>query len=114
MKHTIDAAGKKLGRVASQAAIHLLGKDQVNFVRNRAVGGNVEIINASKIDVSEKKLSQKQYDRYSGYPGGLKSPTMRDVIAKKGYKEIFTLAIYGMLPSNKLRAKIMKNLSIKE
>lgn len=103
-----------MGRVASQAAIHLIGKDKVDYVRNKVVGSEVEIINASKIDVSERKLTQKKYDRYSGYPGGLKSPSMKDVIAKKGYAEIFTLAIYGMIPSNKLRAKIMKNLSVKE
>lgn len=114
MKYTIDAAGKKLGRVASQAAIYLLGKNQPVFARNKVTGGTVEIVNASKIDVSEKKLLQKKYTRYSGYPGGLKAPSMRDVVKKKGYEEIFTMAIYGMLPSNKLRSKIMKNLTVKE
>ena len=114
MKYTIDAKGKKLGRVASQAAIFLLGKDKPEFVRNKVTGGTVEIVNASKIDVSEKKLLQKKYARYSGYPGGLRTPSMRDVVAKKGYEEIFTLAIYGMIPANKLRAKIMKNLTVKE
>jgi len=112
--YTIDATGKKLGRVASEAAIHLIGKNKVEFTRNKASGEAVEIINASKIDVPERKLTQKKYDRYSGYPGGLKSPSMKDVIAKKGFKGIFELAIYGMLPSNKLRPKIMKNLTIKE
>ncbi len=114
MKYTIDATGKKLGRVASEAAIYLLGKNQPVFVRNKVTGGTVEIVNASKVDVSEQKLLQKKYTRYSGYPGGLKTLSMRDVVEKKGYKEIFTMAVYGMLPSNKLRPKIMKNLSVKE
>lgn len=114
MKYIIDATNKKLGRVASEAAVHLIGKDQASFVRNKVSGGIVEIVNASKADISEKKLLQKKYTRYSGYPGGLRSPSMKDVIGKKGYEEIFTLAVYGMIPSNKLRAKIMKNLTVKE
>ena len=114
MKYTIDATNKKLGRVASEAAVHLIGKNQAAFVRNKVSGGVVEIVNASKADISEKKLLQKKYDRYSGYPGGLRSPSMKNVIDKKGYAEIFTLAFYCIIPSNKLRAKIMKNLIVKE
>lgn len=114
MKYTIDATNKKLGRVASEAAVYLIGKNQTAFVRNKVSGGTVEIVNASKADISEKKLLQKKYVRYSGYPGGLRSPSMRNVIDKKGYAEIFTLAVYGMIPSNKLRSRIMKNLSVKE
>ena len=113
-KYTIDATNKKLGRVASEAAVHLIGKDKAAFVRNKVSGGVVEIVNASKADISEKKLLQKKYDRYSGYPGGLRSPSMQNVIDKKGYEEIFTLAVYGMIPSNKLRARLMKNLTVKE
>lgn len=113
-KHTIDAAGKKLGRVASEAAVYLIGKNQAGFARNKVSGVAVEIINTSKADISEKKLLQKKYVRYSGYPGGIKSPSMKNVIAKRGYGEIFTLAVYGMIPSNKLRARIMKNLTVKE
>ncbi|MDO8591275.1 MAG: 50S ribosomal protein L13 [bacterium] len=114
MKYTIDATGKKLGRVASEAAVFLLGKNQAQFVRNKVVGGEVEILNTSKADISEKKLLQKTYARYSGYPGGLRTPSMRNVVEKKGYREVFLLAVYGMLPSNKLRSKIMKNLTVKE
>ena len=114
MKYTIDATGKKLGRVASEAAVYLNGKNTVEFARNTITPTQVEIINASKADIDEKKLTTKTYDRYSGYPGGLRSPSMKNVVEKKGYAEIFTLAVYGMIPSNKLRAKIMKNLSVKE
>jgi len=114
MKHTIDAAGKKLGRVASEAAIFLIGKDTVTFAKNKVTPVQVEIVNASKADVNEKKLLTKTYSRYSGYPGGLRQPSMGTVVAKKGFSEIFTLAVYGMIPRNKLRAKIMKNLTVKE
>lgn len=113
-KHTIDATNKKLGRVASEAAHYLIGKDKPDFAKNKVFQVYVEIVNASKVDIDEKKLTQKKYVRYTGYPGGLRSPSMRNVIDKKGYNEIFTLAVYGMLPTNKLRAKIIKNLSVKE
>ena len=114
MKYSIDASGKKLGRVASEAASYLLGKNQVSFVKNKIVGSVVEIVNVSKADINEKKLLQKRYARYTGYPGGLRTPSMKNVIDKKGYVEIFTLAVYGMLPTNKLRPKLMKNLTVKE
>ncbi len=114
MIHTIDATNKKLGRVASEAAVYLIGKNSPDFARNKIVGGKVEILNASKADINEKKILQKRYSRYSGYPGGLRTPSMRNVIDNKGYKELFTLAVYGMLPSNKLRPIMMKNLTVKE
>lgn len=114
MKYVIDATNKKLGRVASEAAVFLIGKNKTDFARNKVSGVAVEIINASKANISEKKLLDKKYVRYSGYPGGIKSPTMKNVIEKKGYAEIFTLAVYGMIPSNKLRPKIMKNLTVRE
>lgn len=114
MNYTIDATNKKLGRVASEAAIYLIGKNNPKFVRNQVSGGKVEIVNASKADISEKRLMQKKYVRYSGYPGGLKAPSMKNVIEQKGYEEIFKLAVYGMIPSNKLRPIIMKNLTVKE
>lgn len=114
MKYVIDATNKKLGRVASEAAAILNGKNSTDFSRNTVTHSTVVITNASKADISEKKLLQKKYVRYSGYPGGLRSPSMKNVIDKKGYEEIFTLAVYGMIPSNKLRSKIMKNLTVKE
>ena len=110
--YSIDAEGKKLGRVASVAAAHLTGKTSPTFVRNAIMGEKVRIINASKVSIDPKKLVQKTYGRYSGYPGGLKIRRMEEVIAKKGHKEIFVKAIFGMVPSNRLRAKIMKNLEV--
>ncbi len=114
MKYVIDAANKKLGRVASEAAALLNGKNTPAFARNKITDAEVEITNASKADISERKRNQTVYSRYSGYPGGLKTPSMATVIANKGYAEIFKLAVRGMVPANKLRAKIMKNLTVKE
>jgi large subunit ribosomal protein L13 len=112
-EYTIDAAGQKLGRVASEAAMILRGKNSPDFQPNVVSGNKVTIINASQIDLSQVKLD-KEYKRYSGYPGGLKHETREHLIDRKGYKEVFEKAVYGMLPGNRLRAKIMKNLMIQE
>lgn len=113
-KYTIDATNKKLGRVASEAAAYLIGKKDANFSKNTVADVKVEILNASKADISSKKMGEKTYDSYSGYPGGLRQPTMKNIIEKKGYREIFSIAVYGMLPTNKLRARLIKNLSVSE
>jgi large subunit ribosomal protein L13 len=111
-KHTIDAEGKKLGRVASEAAQFLMGKKEAGFAKNTVADMKVTITNAAKADISEKKKKEKKYTRYSGYPGGLKYITLAKVIEDKGYSEAFKLAVYGMLPGNKLRDKMMKNLTV--
>ena len=114
MKYTLDAQGKRIGRVATEAAVLLMGKNLSSFARNIVPNVKVEITNTGKAVIDEKKKLQKTYSRYSGYPGGLKQPTMEQVIAKKGHKELFKEAIAGMLPKNKLRAKMMNNLKITE
>ena len=114
MKYTLDAQNKKIGRVATEAAVFLMGKNLPKFARNAIPDVRVEIKNTSKALIDDKKKSQKTYSRYSGYPGGLKQPTMNEVIVKKGYSEIFRIAVYGMLPKNKLRARMLKNLIITE
>ena len=114
MKYTIDATNKKIGRVATEAAVYLMGKNTSEFQRNTIPQITVEIQNTSKASIDEKKKEQKTYSRYSGYPGGLKQPTMTQVISKKGYRQLFKEAISGMLPKNKLRSKMMKNLIITE
>lgn len=114
MKHTIDATNKKLGRVASEAAAYLMGKNTTSFVRNKVSEIQVNITNTSKAAISDKKRDTKKYKRFSGYPSGLKIETMGKIITKAGYSEIFKKAVYNMLPSNKLRAKRMKNLIITE
>ena len=114
MKYTLDAENKKIGRIATQAAVYLMGKNNPDFARNAIPDVTVEIKNVSKASIDSKKMTQKTYSRYSGYPGGLKQPTMEKVIEKKGYSEIFKEAISGMLPKNKLRQKMMNNLTITE
>ena len=114
MKYTLDAENKKIGRIATQAAVYLMGKNNPEFARNAIPEVTVEIKNASKASIDSKKLTQKTYSRYSGYPGGLKQPSMEKVIAKKGYGELFKEAVSGMPPKNKLRQKMMNNLIIKE
>lgn len=112
--HTIDATNQKLGRVASHAAALLCGKASVSFARNKMPETKVEVTNASKISIDEKKLKTKTRSRYSGYPGGLTKETLEKTVAKKGYSEILRKAISGMLPKNKLRAKMLVNLKISE
>ncbi len=114
MKHTIDAQDKKLGRVASEAAKILMGKQTTHYAPNVVENVKVHIVNASKVIFDAKKLREKEYITYSGYPGGLKTKTAEQFLAKKGYSYLFIDAVYGMLPINKLRAKIIKNLIVTE
>lgn len=111
---TIDAFGKKLGRVASEAASILIGKNRTDVTRNNVHDVSVTITNASKAAITEKKLEQKEYKTYTGYPGGLNTESLKQLVARKGYAEAFRLAVYNMIPSNKLRKQIMKNLTITE
>lgn len=114
MEHTIDAQNKKLGRIASEAASLLMGKNRTDFVRNAIPEVKVKIVNTGKISVTNKKMEQKTYKNYSGFPGGLKERTMKKVVSDKGMKEAMRIAIRGMLPKNKLRDRMMKNLIINE
>lgn len=114
MEYVIDAKGRKLGRVSSEAAVFLMGKNKADFQKNLVADAKVKIENASKMDINAKKLETKEYKTYSGYPGGLKTKKMSQVVDKKGFAETLRNSIYGMLPSNKLRAKLMKNLIITE
>lgn len=114
IKHTIDATGKKLGRVATEAAAVLLGKTSVDFAKNKVADVLVEIKNASKISLDENKDKDTLYTTYSGYPGGLYHQSMRQIRTEKGFKELFELAIYGMLPKNSLNKERMKRLIVTE
>jgi len=114
MKYTLDAENKKIGRVATQAAVYLMGKNRSDFAKNAIPDVKVEIKNTSKASIDDKKMSQKTYSRYSGYPGGLTKESMKRKIEKKGHSELFRKAISGMLPKNKLRQKMLNNLIITE
>jgi len=108
----IDAKGRSLGRVASEAALLLRGKDSPSFERHIVPENKVRIINTRLVLVSGNKIKQKTYTRYSGYPGGLKQEKMENFISRKGKGEAIKKAIYGMLPKNKLRRIMIKNLEI--
>ncbi len=112
--YTIDAQQKKLGRIAGEAAKILMGKTSPDYAPNKVSDVKVTIINASKLDIDAKKKDTKEYTRFSGYPGGLFTRTLGDLVIKKGYGEAVRIAIKGMLPKNKLTPKILKNLTITE
>ena len=111
---TIDAQGKHIGRVASEAAIHLLGKNMPTFARNVVANVKVHIINCAKAHVSEKKKLDKKYVVFTGFRGGLNTESLGHLIARKGTVEPFKRAVYRMLPNNSLRKKRMMNLTISE
>lgn len=113
-KYTINAEGRTLGRVASEAARALMGKKLPDYVSNKVANVSVVIENASKTKTTEKRLNETLHEKYSGFPGGLKFKTNAEIITKKGWAELYKLAIYGMLPSNKLRPLIMKKLTIRD
>lgn len=109
--HIIDASDEILGKLATRVARLLSGKHKPMFARNMDVGDYVVIVNASKVRFTGKKTEQKMYYRHSQYPGGLRSETLGDLVEK--YPErIIEHAVKGMLPRNKLNAKMMKRLRI--
>ena len=114
MKYTIDAQNKVLGRVASEAAAILIGKNSTEFAKNIIADVEVTFINASKVKVTGDKMNTSTHKRYTGYPSGLREPNLKQVAAKKGYSEIIKHAVYGMLPKNKLQDPRFKNLIVTE
>lgn len=112
--HTIDATDRMLGRVASEAAHALLGKRSVHFSKNQALPITVTINNASKMHLPSRRTKGKIYTHYTGYPGGLYSMSMEEMIAKKGIAEVIKKTVDGMIPRNKLRKPRMKNLIIND
>ncbi len=114
IKHTIDAQGKKLGRIASQAASILMGKNTTSFAKNTVADSKVEIVNAARTDISALKKTRDSYVTYTGFRGGLNKETLGQLIVRRGFPEVFRRAVYRMLPDNKLRDLRMKNLTIKE
>lgn len=112
-EYTIDAKGMRLGKLATLAASYLIGKNTASFARNIVTPVTVTIINASKMDLSEKK-SKEIYQTYSGYPGGRRVETMDHLGKRLGYGTAIKRTIKGMLPKNKLQTLMMKNLNVTE
>ncbi len=110
----IDASGRTLGRVASEVAMSLMGKTKPTFERNKYSGMPVRVTNASKLSITPKKLAELEHLRYSGIPGGLRVLPGTETAAKKGLKELIRLATFQMLPDNKIRRTMMKNLTIQD
>lgn len=113
-KYIIDAKGKRLGRIATEAASVLMGKHTPEFVKNRVIAPIVSIENIQGMALSEKKLKTKEYVHYTGYPGGLRKEKMESLMERKGKSELLRKAIEGMIPRNRLRKERMKRLEISE
>lgn len=109
--HMLDAEGKILGKVAAEAARLLQGKHKPIYSRNLDTGDGVIVVNAAKITVTGKKLSDKKYYRHSGYPGGFREMTLGEAMTKK---PTFAMerAVKGMLPHNRLGAAMYKKLRV--
>ena len=107
----IDAADETLGRVASQVAKLLMGKHKPIYAPHIDAGDYVVVINAAKVKVTGKKAEQKIYYRHSGYPGGLKSPTFKEIFGNHPTR-VIEHAVRGMLPKNRLGRAMFKKLKV--
>ncbi len=107
----IDAEGQTLGRMASEVAKLLRGKHKTNYTPHADCGDNVVVINADKITLSGNKMAEKTYIRHTGYPGGQKSLTARQLMERKPFA-LVEKAVKGMLPKNKLGSALYKNLFV--
>lgn len=109
--YVVDAQGKTLGRLATQIATFLRGKHKPVFTPHVDCGDYVVVVNAEKIHVTGRKMTQKKYYRHSGYPGGLREITLRDQL-KKFPERVVEHAVRGMLPRNRLGRKMYKKLKV--
>ena len=109
--YVVDAEGKTLGRVASEIAKVLRGKNKPIFTPHMDCGDNVIVINAEKIAVTGKKMDQKIYYHHSGWVGGMKTATLKEKLAKKP-EDVMYLAVKGMLPKGPLGRSMIKKLHI--
>ena len=109
---TIDATNKKLGRLASEIAVILQGKNSSQYEPRLEGDNRVKVSNINKIEISDKKAKNKIYYRHTTQIGHLKKRTMKQVLEKQGPAEVLRRAVLGMLPKNKLQAKRIKKLVI--
>ncbi len=109
--HVIDASGRTLGKLATEAARLLMGKHKPTFSPNLDTGDNVVVINAEKIQVTGNKLKQKQYYRHSDYPGGFKSISLEKMMQDNPTR-VIEHAVKGMLPHTRLGAQMRKKLRV--
>ena len=109
--YVVDATGCVLGRLASVVATHLRGKHKPIYTPHVDTGDHIIVINADKVALTGKKLNEKLYYRHSGYIGGLKSMTAKQVLQKRP-EDLIMHAVRGMLPKNRLGRKIFKKLKV--
>lgn len=109
----VDAEGQTLGRLASEIAILIRGKHKTNYTPHVDCGDNVIVINAEKVKLSGKKMTDKVYIRHTGYPGGQRSLTATELLERRPIR-LVEKAVKGMLPKNKLGAKLYSNLHVVE
>lgn len=109
--YVVDAEGQTLGRLASRVAAVLRGKHKPQFSPSVDVGDFVIVVNAEKIQVTGRKMQQKKYYRYSGYPGGLREITLADQLERHPTR-VIKAAVRGMLPHNRLGHKMFKKLKV--
>ncbi len=109
--YVVDAAGKTLGRLATQIALRLRGKHHATFTPHLDTGDFVVVVNASKVLLTGKKMENKIYYRHSGYLGGLKTKTAKEMITQKP-EEVILLAVKRMLPKNILASHQLKKLKV--
>jgi large subunit ribosomal protein L13 len=107
----VDAAGQTVGRLATQLASVLRGKHKPDFTPNQAGGDFVIVVNAEKVVFTGRKLDQKVYTRYTGYQGGLKLTTAREMLDKHP-ERVLEKAVWGMLPKNRLGRKLIRRLKV--
>jgi large subunit ribosomal protein L13 len=109
--YVVDAAGQTLGRLAAKVAYILRGKHKPIYSHSVDTGDYVIVVNAEKVHVTGRKLDQKIYYRYSGYPGGLKEITLRNLLQKHPTR-VIERAVRGMLPRNRLGRRMFKKLKV--
>ncbi|MBQ8549668.1 MAG: 50S ribosomal protein L13 [Lachnospiraceae bacterium] len=109
--YVIDAQGQTLGRLSSEIARILRGKNKPTFTPHIDTGDNVIVINAEKIKVTGKKMDQKIYYKHSDYPGGMRETTLKEMLDKKP-TDVITLAVKGMLPKGPLGRTMIEKLHV--
>jgi len=107
----VDAEGQVLGRLASKVAKIIRGKHKTNFTPHVDCGDNVIVINAEKVVLTGQKMDDKEYVRYSGYPGGQTVQTPKEIL-KKYPERLIEKAVKGMLPKNRLGSELFRNLKV--
>ncbi|MFO1078697.1 MAG: 50S ribosomal protein L13 [Planctomycetota bacterium] len=107
----VDASGQALGRMATEIATMLMGKHRVDYTPHMLVGEGVIVVNAAKVRVTGNKAETREYTRYTGFPGGLRTTTLEDYL-RNDPEELIRLAVRRMLPKNRLAKRMIERLKV--